>query len=517
MRFLASVKFAIILIFTSAVLVIAGTVLESKHDSHQIAENWIYHNPIFQVLLAGYFVNILLSALSRYPFKKRHIPFLITHLGLLMIISGVFIKTQFGVQGHMQLIEGSASDDLIYPNKPALYVENRRGHSQSIPIEAVNVLEHHPHAEETYEYWHKDKPVSIPKLEEWIAYDKGFLGYTVQVDLPTTPDDEHLIQDIGKQKFLSKPLQVMRAASNLIDFPKALIQYLKAWDNAGTWLYDMPFPAPIDWKTLKEYSALYWIAELFDETDFLEHLENNGWPLIQSLRTIQGKENQYEEWMNQIYSVQHELPEPPEFIDSLTYAKMLSAYLRLHSIHYSNIPKQILPFELPLAHSIVPKKMPSKPEDARPAVVIGFANEKISLVYDPHKSGLKWPSQDGSYLFKFQPYTEKLPYSIRVHRALDIKHPGSEQTASYECSLSVKDNKSGIITPCTLQMNQVYETDDGYRFYLAGIGKIDSYGVRSVQLVVNRDPAKMFLTYPGALLVALGIIGLFFLPKGKNV
>ena len=133
MRFLASFKFAIVLIFFSAVLVIAGTFLESTHDSHRIAEDWIYHNPIFQVLLAGYFVNILLSALSRYPFKKRHIPFLITHLGLLMIISGVFIKTQFGVQGHMQLIEGTASDDLIYPNKPALYVENRWGASQSIP------------------------------------------------------------------------------------------------------------------------------------------------------------------------------------------------------------------------------------------------------------------------------------------------------------------------------------------------------------------------------------------------
>ena len=69
-------------------------------------------------------------------------------------------------------------------------------------------------------------------------------------------------------------------------------------------------------------------------------------------------------------------------------------------------------------------------------------------------------------------------------------------------------------------MNHVYETDDGYRFYLAGIGKVDSYGVRSVQLVVNRDPAKMFLTYPGALLVAMGILFLFFgknLFKGKNV
>ena len=266
-----------------------------------------------------------------------------------------------------------------------------------------------------------------------------------------------------------------------------------------------------------EKRALYWIAELFDETNFLDHLKKNNWPLLAPLIALQDQEKQFETWMHQIYSVQDELPEPPEFLNPTIQARMLSAYLRLHSIHYSQIPKPKVSVEFPLSHSFVRKVSPTKPEDARPAIVILYGEEKISLVYDPHKNGLKWPSPDGAYLFKFQPHMEKLPYSIRVHRALDIKHPGSDQTASYECSISVKDKKTGQVTPCDLQMNHVYETADGYRFYLAGIGKIDSYGVRSVQLVVNKDPAKMLLTYPGALLVALGIFLLFFLPKGKNV
>ena len=233
MKFLGSFKFAILLIFLSAVFVMAGTFLESIYGSHRIAEDWIYHNSLFYILLAGYFVNILLSALSRYPFKKRHIPFLITHLGLLMMISGVFIKSIFGVQGHMQLIEGSASDDLIYPNKPALFIENRWGVSQSIPIQDVNLLEYHPDAEEHYEA----NLTRVPKLEEWIAYNKGFQGYTVQLEVP---DDESIIQELSSQRKLSKPLEVIRSASILIDFPKTLIHYLKAWDHQGTWLYDIP-------------------------------------------------------------------------------------------------------------------------------------------------------------------------------------------------------------------------------------------------------------------------------------
>ena len=177
------------------------------------------------------------------------------------------------------------------------------------PIEAVNVLEYHPHAEEKYEA-HADP---ITKLEEWIAYDKGFLGYTVQVEMP---DEDQLIQDISKQKHLSKPLEVMRNASILIDFPKTLIHYLKAWDSQGTWLYDIPFPATIHWNNVKEFPALYWIAELFDETNFLENLKKNNWPLLHSLAGIQDKEKQFETWMNQIYSVQDELPQPPEVFGS---------------------------------------------------------------------------------------------------------------------------------------------------------------------------------------------------------
>lgn len=83
-RFLSSIYFALLLITASVFLVILATFLESKTSSHANAETWIYHHPVFQILLAGYFVNILFSALTRFPFKPRHIPFLITHLGLVL-------------------------------------------------------------------------------------------------------------------------------------------------------------------------------------------------------------------------------------------------------------------------------------------------------------------------------------------------------------------------------------------------------------------------------------------------
>jgi len=64
-------------------------------------------------------------------------------------------------------------------------------------------------------------------------------------------------------------------------------------------------------------------------------------------------------------------------------------------------------------------------------------------------------------------------------------------------------------------MNHVYETWDGYRFYLANVSQNDGQSAKRVQLIVNHDPAKYWLTYPGGIVVALGIIFLWIQLKRK--
>lgn len=476
-NFLASYRFALLLIFLSAFGAAVGTFLESKTDSHRLAEDLIYHHPLFQILLGGFFLNILLSALSRYPFKKRHFPFLITHLGLLMLILGVIIKNHFGTQGNLHLVEGTATDYFTDPKVPAISIEKRfPSEISSIPLFKLSPLEYYPHAEEKFISWIFDNHIhilglnpieqsafnlstlfdDIPmrienrngktliqtknnetvfdpyKLEEWIAYDRGFKGYTVQAKI---------FNDL----------------------------------------------------TESTYNALYWIATLFEEGNLFEHLKAKGWPFIDQLENL-SKEEQYITLMKQFFAVKDQLP-PPKNLTSATLSRMHALYLKL-------VDKMTL--ESPLKHIIEPKAPPLKLEDATPGIVIDFRGEEISLIYDTTYTRLKWPSKDGNHLFKFQPHRIKLPFSVRLHQAREIKYPGSNQAASFECALSIDS------TPCTLRMNEVHETPEGYRLYLAHMEKIDPYGVRSVQLIVNHDPAKRILTYPGGILVSLGILLLFF-------
>ena len=93
-HFLGSIKFAIILIASTALFVIAGTFLEAYTESHLFSASLTYQNPIFLALIWGFFLNILISALRRWPFQLKHIPFLITHLGLLMLLGGGHDKEQ---------------------------------------------------------------------------------------------------------------------------------------------------------------------------------------------------------------------------------------------------------------------------------------------------------------------------------------------------------------------------------------------------------------------------------------
>jgi len=123
-RFFGGLYLTVPLLVITILLVAAATFLEGQTGSHAAAEGWVYHHPFFYLLLGLYFVNILFSTFTRWPFRKSHIPFLLTHLGLLLVILGVAIKGFFGVQGVMRLHEGEGSHLIIFPKTEGLFGKN---------------------------------------------------------------------------------------------------------------------------------------------------------------------------------------------------------------------------------------------------------------------------------------------------------------------------------------------------------------------------------------------------------
>ena len=110
-RFLSSLRLAVISIIGLSASLAAATVIESLYDT-PTGKYWVYNSWWFRGLLLMLGTNILCVALSRYPWKKHHGPFLTAHVGIMTLLIGAWITDQYGLDGHIRLNEGESSSQV---------------------------------------------------------------------------------------------------------------------------------------------------------------------------------------------------------------------------------------------------------------------------------------------------------------------------------------------------------------------------------------------------------------------
>ncbi len=399
-------------------------------------------------------------------------------------------------------------------------------------------------------------------LETLIAHNEGFGGYTLQAigslsksrKEKEESDQKHLQEELEKAfaqaPSLSPPLLLFKQACEKVngDFPSQLVDFLVQWEKGADLLFHPTTPLSscleqvlqaLPWKQLpaKEREALPWIRRLFDRLEqgkregkeLLAILDHPHWPFLEELKQEgggKGEETLLSRIAEQLFSIAPFLPPLPFSLPhSLEeQASLLSAYLKAYDIDYGSL-HPFFPLsshepldsgfllETPLTTYIFPEEPPVKPEEQRPGLVLeveeGGHKQWIALAYDASGSGLKWPILKGKYTIRFQPELKKISYRIRLEKARRLTYPDSTQVYSYESDLWISEEGKAPIFQ-TLSMNQPYETWEGYRFYLAGVGESADHRLKNIQLVINYDPAKYGLTYPGAALVFLGTFFLFW-------
>ncbi len=106
-EFAASLELAVFLILTLAVVLAVGTVYESKYGT-AVASREVYRSIWMQILLWVFMINLAAVALSRLPWKRHHIGFLVTHLGIIILLLGSWVTQRAGVDGNLVLAPGEA-------------------------------------------------------------------------------------------------------------------------------------------------------------------------------------------------------------------------------------------------------------------------------------------------------------------------------------------------------------------------------------------------------------------------
>ena len=138
-EFFASLKLAVVLLAVIIVAAIAGTIYESSFDA-KIARAYVYGAPWFNVWLVLLGANLACSALSRWPWRKHHLAFLITHLGIITLLIGSLIGRIWGVEGTITLFKGEPPTNRLLVDERQLRVHDVDGIVKGYPAEFL----HHP-------------------------------------------------------------------------------------------------------------------------------------------------------------------------------------------------------------------------------------------------------------------------------------------------------------------------------------------------------------------------------------
>jgi hypothetical protein len=223
---LGSLKLAVVLLAMVAAVIAAATILETDY-SREHAQWYVYRSKWFVALLALLGLNIFCAALSRWPWKRQQIGFVVTHGGLLVLLIGSIKSFVGGIEGQVTLTEGEATTKMTISHQSLISaswvgkrdeppyefsfdpgpVNWREGTTLDIgQIDGISarVLRYYRHAKAT---------------EDWIADETGVGGPAIKVKVQgphvSTPMEYTLVDQGGGDEALVGPvrLQLQRATA----------------------------------------------------------------------------------------------------------------------------------------------------------------------------------------------------------------------------------------------------------------------------------------------------------------
>ncbi len=145
-RWLGTLRVAVPLLILIASVLAWGTLYEARYGTAAV-QRFIYQSAWFQGLLAFLAVNLALAALSRRPWKKRHAPFLLAHLGIILMLAGGIIGGRWGIEGQLIIPEGQTASVLQKQNHVLAVHQPNPGIEQEFPTRFESTSwNHRPHA-----------------------------------------------------------------------------------------------------------------------------------------------------------------------------------------------------------------------------------------------------------------------------------------------------------------------------------------------------------------------------------
>ncbi len=115
-RILGSALTAVALMVAVGV-VLAGATLAETHLGTSWVRWHVYRSTWFSILLALVGLNVTVSALRRFPWQRNQTGFLLTHLGILILLAGCWQTRRGGLDGQMTLTDGKTAGAITLKDR----------------------------------------------------------------------------------------------------------------------------------------------------------------------------------------------------------------------------------------------------------------------------------------------------------------------------------------------------------------------------------------------------------------
>jgi hypothetical protein len=139
---LGSLNLAVILLITIAGAIAFATVMESKFDS-KVAAYYIYNAVWFNFWLMALALNLLCAALTRWPWQRKHLGFVMTHAGIILLLTGAVVGKTCGFEAFVTLDKTKPPESRLFMKDNILTIATSSGIRGEMPLDT----EMHPPTE----------------------------------------------------------------------------------------------------------------------------------------------------------------------------------------------------------------------------------------------------------------------------------------------------------------------------------------------------------------------------------
>ena len=452
-KFSVSFNLGIPVMIVITALIAWGTIVEARFDAWT-AGQIVYRSWMMYLAMGLLVYNLTAVMVDRLPWKKNHYPFVLVHIGIILLITGGWVTQKFGLDGSMPIALGGKSNLITVPETDfVIYATFDGDRYTKVHDKEVNFYKNPPTESSPYVFQLSD---DIVRIIDYVPYAKANQKLSVDAD--------------NRQAGASTKFQLSNANVKQIEVLTQGSASKTAEVNFGPLKVYLGHDVLQKGRVQVEKNELYLMAKDDQTMDYFVFDKNEIKPYIKGQVKIGDVVATH--WMG----------------------------LELKVLDY--LPKAKVEWD------IQPAKKPTPITTS--AIKVVYKNKEHWMVLN---DVLKVFGQDAAFLMSYQNRRIQLDFPVKLDSFEVLRYQGTMKAKQYSSHVTV-GNESGQLKS-EISMNEPLKYN-GFTFYQSSFQQDEKTGEPTASVFsVNHDPGR-WIKYLGSLVMSLGIVWLFYQKRKRR-